>query len=122
MAILRLEFEVPDGGLCTGCSNCNKDDGICLLFNQYLETQIFSEYIKCKKCKNSILRDYHSVQIIRDDYDIIHNSKVKEKYPNLYKEVYEHNEISRSSWYKFSKKAYDEYRKYLKDNTIGYID
>ena len=48
--------------------------------------------------------------------------QVKEKYPNLYKEVYEHNKISRSSWYEFSKKAYDEYRKYLKDNTIGYID
>ena len=37
---LRLEFEVPDGELCTGCSNCNKDDGICLLFNQYF-TRIF---------------------------------------------------------------------------------
>ena len=39
------------------------------------------------------------VQMVNDNYDVIHNPKVKEKYPTLYKEVVEHDRVSTSSWY-----------------------
>ena len=62
------------------------------------------------------------VQMIQDNYDIIHNPKVKEKYPQLYDEVVEHDRFSKSFWYKLSDKAYEEYEKYTEDNSIGYIN
>lgn len=62
----------------------------------------------------------HSVQIAQNNYDILHNTKVKEKYPNLYQEVYAHDKICHSSWYKLSDLAYKEYTNYIQDTKIGY--
>lgn len=59
-------------------------------------------------------------QIVRDNYDILNNPKVKEKYPTLYKEVLEHDKVSTSSWYDFTPIAYEEFQKYSLDNSIGY--
>lgn len=63
---------------------------------------------------------YHK-QIVRDNYDIIHNPNVKEKYPTLYKEVWEHDKITTSSWYDLTEKAYMEFQEYIQDKSIGYI-
>lgn len=63
----------------------------------------------------------HSVQMIKDNYDIKHNPKVKEKYPFLYAEVVRHDEDSFSSWYNLSDKAYWEYLDYMDDRSIGYV-
>ena len=63
----------------------------------------------------------NSVQMVNDNYDIIHNPKVKEKYSLLYKEVSDHDKISMSSWYDLSDKAYEEYRQYVDDSSIGYL-
>ena len=63
----------------------------------------------------------NSVQMINDNYDIIHNPKVKKKYPTLYGEVVEHDKVSTSSWYKLSNVAFNEYQDYTKDNSIGYV-
>lgn len=60
------------------------------------------------------------VQMVNDNYDVIHNPKVKEKYPTLYKEVVEHDRVSTSSWYELSDRAYWEYQQYLNDDAIGY--
>lgn len=60
-------------------------------------------------------------QIARDNYDITHNPKVKEKYPTLYKEVLEHDKVSTSSWYDLTLTAHLEYKKYIDDRTIGYV-
>ena len=58
-------------------------------------------------------------QIVRDNYDILNNPKVKEKYPTLYKEVLEHDRVSTSSWYDFTTTAYEEFQKYSQDTSIG---
>ena len=63
----------------------------------------------------------NSVQIVNDNYDIIHNPKVKQKYLLLYKEVISHDKVSMSSWYDLSDKAYKEYCQYINDNDIGYF-
>lgn len=63
-----------------------------------------------------------NIQIAIDNYDILHNAKVKEKYPTLYNEVYEHDKVTRSSWYDLSEKGYKEFQEYLKDVNIGYIN
>lgn len=63
----------------------------------------------------------NSVQMVNDNYDIIHNPKVKEKYSLLYKEVISHDKVSMSSWYDLSDKAYEEYCQYINDNSIGYL-
>lgn len=63
----------------------------------------------------------NSVQMVNDNYDIIHNTKVREKYPTLYKEVINHDKVNMSSWYDLSDKAYEEYYKYLHDRSIGYL-
>ena len=63
----------------------------------------------------------YSVQMITDNYDILHNKKVREKYPILYAEVLKHDKISSSSWYDFSYSAYEEYLKYRDDKDIGYV-
>lgn len=61
------------------------------------------------------------VQMVNDNYDIIHNSEVKEKYPLLYKEVINHDKVSTSSWYDLSAEAYKEYCQYINDNDIEYL-
>lgn len=61
------------------------------------------------------------VQMVNDNYDVIHNQKVKEKYPTLYKEVVEHDKVSTSSWYELSDNAYKEYQEYINDKSIGYV-
>ena len=67
------------------------------------------------------MSDLQHVQIARDNYDITHNTKVKEKYPALYKEVLEHDKISTSSWYDLTPNAYAEFQIYIKDESIGYV-
>lgn len=52
------------------------------------------------------------VQMINDNYNIIHDLTVRERYPNLFKEVCEHDRISTSSWYSLSDKAYEEYQEW----------
>ena len=66
------------------------------------------------------MRALMHVQIVVDHYDICHNPNVKIKYPQLYKEVIEHDKFVTSSWYDLSKQAYEEYLLYVDDNTIGY--
>ena len=63
----------------------------------------------------------YSVQMAIDNYDVLHNPKVREKYPILYTEVFRHDRISNSSWYNFSYSAYEEYLKYIDDKDIGYV-
>lgn len=63
----------------------------------------------------------YTIQMITDNYDILHNKKVKEKYPLLYEEVFKHDKISTSSWYNLSYSAYQEYLKYIDDKSIGYV-
>lgn len=62
------------------------------------------------------------VQMRVDNYDITHNPQVREKYPNLYKEVLEHDElVPRNSWYSLSEEAFKEYELYSDDDSIDYI-
>ena len=49
----------------------------------------------------------YSIQIIPND-DI--HDYAKKRYPNLYKEVLDHDKISKSSWYELSEVAYNEYK------------
>ncbi len=65
--------------------------------------------------------DMKSVQMINDNYDIIHNPKVKELYPMLYKEVVEHDKNVLSSWYELSDEAYKEYKLYCDNKEICYV-
>lgn len=67
------------------------------------------------------MNNLHHEQIARDNYDITHNSNVKEKYPTLYKEVLEHDKVSTSSWYDLTPKAYAEFQEYIQDKSIGYV-
>ena len=60
--------------------------------------------------------------LVRDNYDILHNPKVKENYPRLYAEVLHHDEKCKSSWYVLSDSAFAEYGAYQNDYKIGYID
>lgn len=60
-------------------------------------------------------------QIVRDNYDIVNNPKVKEKYPTLYREVLEHDRVNTSSWYDLTPKAYTEFQEYSQDKSIGYM-
>lgn len=61
------------------------------------------------------------VQMVRDNYDIQHNPKVKELYPILYEEVRAHDRVSVSSWYDLSDEAFEEYQAYRENKDIGYI-
>ena len=61
------------------------------------------------------------IQMVNDNYDVIHNPKVREKYPTLYKEVVEHDKVSMSSWYDLSEDAGQEYQQYIEDKEIGYV-
>ena len=63
----------------------------------------------------------HEVQMRTDNYDILHNEIVKEKYPTLYAEVLKQDKTSFSSWYSLSETAYREYELYVKDNKIPYV-
>ena len=76
----------------------------------------------CPKCGCKLSKEEgrYPVQMVNDNYDITHNPKVEEKYPILYKEVYDHDKVSVSSWYDLSSEAYEEWTKYIKDTTIGY--
>lgn len=63
---------------------------------------------------------YH-IQIRTDNYDITHNIKVKEKYPQLYQEVVDHDKVSTSSWYDLSHAAFLEFEAYVNDDSLGYV-
>ena len=67
-------------------------------------------------------RGYHQIQMVQDNYDILHNPYVRLKYPNLYREVKEHDRISTSSWYDLNTDAYNEYLLYIDDASIGYYE
>lgn len=58
------------------------------------------------------MKHFNRVQMIDDNYDIIHDLTVRERYPILFKEVCEHDRISTSSWYSLSDEAYEEYQKW----------
>lgn len=64
----------------------------------------------------------HPVQMITDNHDILHNEHVHKKYPALYQEVKAHDLDSRSSWYRLSDDAYQEWLAYKEDKDIGYIN
>lgn len=58
------------------------------------------------------MKHFNRVQMINDNYDIIHDLTVREKYPILFSEVCEHDRISTSSWYSLSDEAYEEYQRW----------
>lgn len=60
------------------------------------------------------MKHFNRVQMINDNYDIINDLTVKEKYPTLFREVREHDRITTSSWYSLSDKAYEEYQGWCK--------
>ena len=62
-----------------------------------------------------------SVQMVSDNHDIKVNPKVRGLYPNLYREVVQHDKISHSSWYSLSKQAFDEFWDYYNNKNIGYV-
>ena len=59
--------------------------------------------------------NYNHVQMVFDNYNILHNEEIRKRYPNLYQEVYNHDKITMSSWYDLSDSAYDEYKKWCND-------
>lgn len=71
-------------------------------------------------CEIEYSKPKYSVQITYDNYDILHNPLVKEKYPILYDEIYKHDKICHSSWYTLSTEAYKEFHEYKEDETINY--
>ena len=77
----------------------------------------------CPKCGHKLPKENnkHTVQMVCDHYDVLHNPKVKEKYPTLYEEVYQHDKVSLSSWYTLSDEAYHEFKKYIVDDSISYF-
>ena len=77
----------------------------------------------CPKCGHKLPKENnkHTVQMVCDNYDVLHNPKVKEKYPTLYEEVYQHDKVSLSSWYTLSDEAYHEFKKYVVDDSISYF-
>lgn len=60
-----------------------------------------------------------SIQMVNDNYDIIHNVNVRAKYPKLYEEVLAQYSMCHSSWYTLSAEAHREHSLYKKDDTIG---
>ena len=63
----------------------------------------------------------HSVQIVVEHHDIKVNPAVREKYPILCAEVDRHDLDSFSSWYELTDEAYDQWLKYIDDDTIPFI-
>ena len=63
----------------------------------------------------------HSVQIVVEHHDIKVNPAVREKYPILCAEVDCHDLDSFSSWYELTDEAYDQWLKYIDDDTIPFI-
>lgn len=61
------------------------------------------------------------VRIINNNYDIIHNPRVKAKYPALHKAVVCHDRVCKSTIYTLGRKAYEEYLKYCVDHQVGYV-
>ena len=76
----------------------------------------------CPKCGKKLKRKDNSrlVQMIVDNYDILHNPKVKEKYKTLYDEVYAHDKVCTSSWYNLSEEAYAGWKEYVANDSIDY--
>lgn len=63
---------------------------------------------------------YTKVQIAVDNYDILHNPKVKKKYPLLYAAISEHDKHYVSSWYALTWEEFQEFEAYRYDTSIGY--
>jgi len=68
------------------------------------------------------MRGIYIVQMVIENYDILQNPIVRTKYPTLYEEVKKHDEISSSSEYNLSEKAYMEYQKFSEDIDINYAE
>lgn len=58
------------------------------------------------------------VQMINDNYRIIHSEVAKQRYPKLYDEVVEHDRLVSSSWYDLSDEAYEEYNQWVEDSDV----
>jgi hypothetical protein len=76
------------------------------------EHEEWGNNVHCQKCKP------YCVQMVSDNYDILHNDRVKEKYPQLYTEVHQHDTELVSSWYDLSRKAYGEYLNYMRGGSL----
>lgn len=63
---------------------------------------------------------FKSVQLLTDNYDILNNPKVQEKYPVLYNAVAKQTS-TRESYYDFTKEEYEAWCEYREDQTIGYV-
>lgn len=72
-------------------------------------------------CNSEISPKLYPVQIAKDFYDILNNSAVKRKYPNLHNEIKQQTQMCHSSWYNLSYEAFSEYAGYLEDYSIPYI-
>ena len=46
---------------------------------------------------------------------------MRKKYPKLYEEVLKHDKLVTSSWYDLTERAFKEYQRYCKDETIPYL-
>jgi hypothetical protein len=62
-----------------------------------------------------------NVQII-DNYSIMNKNylKVKDRFPDLYKEVLDHDKTTPSSWYELSDKAFFQYTSYWRESNDFY--
>ena len=78
----------------------------------------YVEVIK-KKFMQDEKKTYH-IQMINDNYDIIHNYQYK--YPVLYAEICAHDKLSHSSWYDLTEQAYQEYQAYFKDHNTYILE
>jgi hypothetical protein len=63
---------------------------------------------------------FKSVQLLTDNYDILNNPKVKEKYPVLYNAI-ANQTPDRNSYYNFTQEEYEQWCTYREDQTIGYV-
>ena len=95
----------------------NRVNGAIEQYEQLIEKGIVvedSNFINEEKENNT----KNQVQIVSDNYDILKNPNVKTLYPNLYKEIYEHDKLTNSSWYDLSQIAYQEYQSYKCNRNI----
>lgn len=105
--------------------NACYDDRLQYAMKQY--EQLVKNKIVVEECDVTICNDSDKQEkkehiqiflVAHNNYDILHNPHVKKMYPNLYKEIFEHDKISNSSWYELSSEAYEEYERYKKCNWL----
>lgn len=64
------------------------------------------------------MSQYIEIEMIQDSYLILNHPDVARKFPQLFKEVSEHNKKSMSTLYSLSEKAYQEYSMLTQDRTL----